>query len=372
VASRDEGDEVTEELKHHRQQTATAVVVKNGDVFFLAQPDGQVPAAGDHALGLYYHDCRFLDGYELALGDREPDVLVADSGEGFRAAFELTNRDLETERGSIGRQQVGICWERCIDGAVRTLHDVLTIRNFGVSDIELPLSLTLRSHFEDIFVVRGWRQQKAGTLHRACWEGERESLVLQYDGADGWRRRLTVHFSPRPDSADATTARFRVSLASAETKQIAVSLVISEEDDYRPHCTGHRVGHAVAAPPPSRLRALRDQHQRSVEGWLEHRTQMETDDRILNAVLSRSLRDLHVLTSTLRDRCFFAAGVPWYVTLFGRDSLTAALQTSPSTLTWRTPLSACLRATRGSVPMSGGTSSRGRSRTSSGSERWRV
>lgn len=48
---------------------------------------------------------------------------------------------------------------------------------------------------------------------------------------------------------------------------------------------------------------------------------------MLNRVLQRSLADLYVLRSRLNERNFFAAGVPWYVTLFGRDSLLAGFQT---------------------------------------------
>ncbi len=47
----------------------------------------------------------------------------------------------------------------------------------------------------------------------------------------------------------------------------------------------------------------------------------------MNNVLDRSLRDLHVLRSCLDEENFFAAGLPWFGTLFGRDSLITALQT---------------------------------------------
>jgi len=46
---------------------ADAVVIKSENVFFLTRPDGNVPLGDSHGYGLYYHDCRFLNGYELAL-----------------------------------------------------------------------------------------------------------------------------------------------------------------------------------------------------------------------------------------------------------------------------------------------------------------
>jgi glycogen debranching enzyme len=47
----------------------------------------------------------------------------------------------------------------------------------------------------------------------------------------------------------------------------------------------------------------------------------------LNSLVDRSLRDLHLSKTNIGAQEFFAAGVPWYATLFGRDSLIASLQT---------------------------------------------
>jgi hypothetical protein len=44
---------------------ADAIVLKQGDLSLIADPDGQLPATTTHGLGLYYHDCRFLRTYEL-------------------------------------------------------------------------------------------------------------------------------------------------------------------------------------------------------------------------------------------------------------------------------------------------------------------
>ena len=40
---------------------------KDGDVFLVTNQNGNVPMKGPHGFGLYYHDCRFLDGYLLRL-----------------------------------------------------------------------------------------------------------------------------------------------------------------------------------------------------------------------------------------------------------------------------------------------------------------
>ncbi len=76
---------------------ANAVVIKHGNLFFLAPPDGEVPFSG-HGFGLYYHDCRYLNGYELLVGDEHPEPLAARSSEGGRAVFQLTTPDFSAER----------------------------------------------------------------------------------------------------------------------------------------------------------------------------------------------------------------------------------------------------------------------------------
>ncbi|MBX6341323.1 MAG: amylo-alpha-1,6-glucosidase, partial [Thermomicrobiaceae bacterium] len=48
---------------------------------------------------------------------------------------------------------------------------------------------------------------------------------------------------------------------------------------------------------------------------------------LLNRIIDRSLRDLRMLRSTIHGHAYFAAGLPWFGTLFGRDSLITALQT---------------------------------------------
>src|SRR5262249_3232236 len=58
-----------------------------------------------------------------------------------------------------------------------------------------------------------------------------------------------------------------------------------------------------------------------------HHTEINSDSLLLNSVIDRSLRDLHILRSDIANEEYFAAGVPWFATLFGRDSIITALQT---------------------------------------------
>jgi glycogen debranching enzyme len=84
----------------------------------------------------------------------------------------------------------------------------------------------------------------------------------------------------------------------------------------------------AAVPPPAVPAVGRVQAALEAEAtqWLAGQTEVESDSLLLNNVLDRSLRDLRVLRSTLAGDAYFAAGLPWFGTLFGRDSLITALQ----------------------------------------------
>src|SRR5919201_1754269 len=80
---------------------ADAVVIKDENLFFLTTRDGRVPLRGAHGFGLYYHDCRYLNGYELRLAGVRPSALVASAGRGYMAVVELTNPDIKLRDGTI-------------------------------------------------------------------------------------------------------------------------------------------------------------------------------------------------------------------------------------------------------------------------------
>jgi glycogen debranching enzyme len=115
-------------------------------------------------------------------------------------------------------------------------------------------------------------------------------------GRDGVRRTTRVRGEPAP-RVDGATLLFEAGPAG----EIAIELELSEEG-----------GAAAPAPVPD------DPPQA---------TRAESDSAVLDALLERSLSDLRTLRSDLDGRPYYAAGIPWFVTLFGRDSLIAALQT---------------------------------------------
>jgi glycogen debranching enzyme len=300
------------------RNVASAVVAKEEDLFFLCDQNGRVPLGGKHGLGLYYHDCRFLNGYELTLAGARPSLLVASCRKGFQAEIELTNSEIRTTEGAIiQKEDVGIHWDRIIDASRHALYDEIIFHNYKLLPVEFPIALSFGSGFEDLFTVRGMPAKSRGTLYPPTWQDG--ALTFAYDGADGIRRHLAVHFFPAPETTEEATAHFRVSLGARGEQQFRIALVLAENALKDGPKTTER-------PEPDLARVAAAMHH-SATKWLESQTAIHTDSQAVNRVLDRSLRDLRVLRSRLKGHYFFAAGVPWYVTLFGRDSLISALQT---------------------------------------------
>jgi glycogen debranching enzyme len=296
---------------------ADAIVIKHEDVFFVARSDGSVPLRDSHGMGLFYHDCRYVNGYEIELAGRKPAQLSASSAQGAIGVFALTNPRIELMGGDIlDGEKLGITWRRLIDSETPALRDRLHIQNFTLQSFEFPITLTIQSAFEDLFTVREIFPESLGTLHSPFWEGHQ--LCFSYDGKDGVFRKVTVYFDPPPNNQQGTTAEFVVRLSPHGQQRIDVTLVIGESKD--------RAVAGRTMPDPEDFNRLGRELERETELWMTHVTKVVTNGTALDHLMESSFRGLLVLRTHLWKDTYFSAGVPWFVTLFGRDSLITAWQ----------------------------------------------
>ena len=295
---------------------AHPVVIKHQNIFFLSESDGEVALEGAHGLGLYYRDCRYLSGYEIKLGGIRLIPLIA-AAQGFRSICELTNQETAMPAGAvIPKDTLGVKLQRLLDGKGLALHERIEIRNFGSASVEFPVTLTFQARFEDVYTVRQMLHETPGKLQGPKWTDDVLSFV--YAGADEIYRRLSIRFSPAPEGRGDCTALFCVRVGAGEKATIGVSFSIIETTNLR----------EVETKPASRpdTQKMDGAPQTESKTWLRDSTTLSSDSLVLTQTMERSLRDVHVLRSTLGDQSFIAAGVPWFVTLFGRDSLLTGLQ----------------------------------------------
>lgn len=247
---REIGAHVLHDAASVTRSIATAIVLKEGDLFILTEPGGYVPIGGRHGFGLYYHDCRYLSGYELRVAGVQPDVLVSTTVSGFMALSQLVAPDMILPDGRLlQKETVAIRRERVIDSDRLVFYDRITCHNYGLEPVELPVSLDLQAHFEDVFEVRGMPRERRGILDEPFWhEG---TLHFGYQGADGTYRHLTAHFSMQPSCTESTTALFHLRLAPRASEQLLVSLAVAETKD------GHvQVRENLGRPDLARVEAM--------------------------------------------------------------------------------------------------------------------
>jgi glycogen debranching enzyme len=298
------------------RNVARAVVTKAGDVFFLSEQNGELPADNQDGFGLYYHDCRYLDGYRIRFAGTPPNVLVSAANRGSIAEFELTNEQLHVSGGkTVPVQTFGLHLQRVIDAEKLTVHDVITIDNYDVQPHELPLSLDFESRFEDIFEIRGLHPKKIGKQNKPEWHDG--VLALSYSGADGVFRRTEVHFDPIPSKTSVQSAEYHLKLNAGEREQLKISFQLVETKQTP------AVGKHIRSNPGKVEHGI----EHASREWLSGYAEVHSNSVQLNRVMQRSLLDLGILKSELEGQHYFAAGLPWYGALFGRDSIISALQT---------------------------------------------
>jgi glycogen debranching enzyme len=298
---------------------ANAVVIKDADIFVLCQYDAGFPLDDNEGFGLYYHDCRFLKGYEVWIGKSRLNALASSATHGYKAEFELTNRDLgSSAKCRIKKQSVGFNWQRIVEGSKLSVHDVITCTNYTIEPVAFVLTFVFEAGFEDIFEIRGANPSKIGTKRTPKWH--RDTLVFSYDGADGLRRTVAISISPhtvkvrRRNGADVA-----VRLEAKQSKEIKVSIRIREASKNKSTST---------SPIPSLdAKALSKGLQQNSDDWLRDHCQLQSDSNTLNILFERSIRDLGALRTILHGKEYFSAGLPWYGALFGRDSILSSLQT---------------------------------------------
>ena len=311
------------ELLSHRPPSIDIrhpLTLKSNDVFLLTQEDGGIP--GDvPGFGLFYRDCRYLGHYELLLHDTRPMLLASTCERGFAARIGLTNRGVQMANGDpIAPHALGIERRFLLPGDSPEFLDAISIRNFATSPVTLPLSLAFASEFESMFVLRGTPQGKRGTMHAPDWDGT--ALRFRYDGADKVVRTLRVQFSEPavvgPRTTEWCVAFFEFRLAPQESKDLLVSFRIHEQ----PAGTA-----ALPARPASPSKqAVCNREVAMTRRWKGGTAPVTSSDDVLDRVLRQSLQDIHMLQVRRSDEQFTAAGLPWFVALFGRDSLLPTIQ----------------------------------------------
>ncbi len=343
-------------------------VLKQGNLYLLTDPFGDIHA-DSRGLGLYDGDTRCLSSSILRVNGERPVLLQASAGANYQGAIQLTNPRLERNvadkmrpEDALASQKLGIGRHRLLTGDL--LEERVRIVNYAELPEDVDVELQLAADEADIFEVRGWTRVERGTSLPVALR--RDRVAFRYDGLDGRRLRTHVTFSEpaavcgavEPDIAGSVNAgwvrlTWRWRLASGEARELR--WVIWGTRDASPpwsergtRSSKRSAGSATATPAPRRPAGRRidgvepddvlfpaepavtsDAVAASYHAWNRGFAEIRTDNELVNLAIQRSASDLRLLLNDgPRDgERYLAAGVPWFTTLFGRDSILAAFQT---------------------------------------------
>ena len=292
---------------------AETTVIKAGNAFCIALRDGQLPLAGDHPLGLYLDDCRHLRGHELWVGGRPPRLLIATDAAGTAAVFEFTNPDLTLSGNrELPLQSLRVRVERRM--LSEGMLERITLRSHARDPVDIELELRFDADFRPMLEVRGLVPPSDREVRR---NANGDTLRFEAIGLDG-RKRSTTISCPGALADEAGRLRIELGLEPGEQSTLDVHYELVSPEGRDGVRTGRReTRHSHASVSHAGAEA---------DAWLADRARVEVDDDLFDRVLRRSLLDLRLLASSLDGQHYYAAGVPWYATLFGRDSIIAALQ----------------------------------------------
>jgi glycogen debranching enzyme len=305
------------------------LVLKSDELYLVGNIS--TDASGERALGLYLRDTRHLSRFFVTLNDMRPDRLSARVHNATSATVTSTNQLIRFPDGSVLHpHQIALEQHVSLDDG---LHVAFVLQNFTRQSLTLALGLEFGADFRDLFDIRGFPRHRRGVAVKPRVEDR--SVVLGYRGLDDQVIETTIAFDQTPsiqllraasDSSDELIPRLpgfdAVNLEPAPADlpgavaMFDLHLGPGERWELRTVVTPHPAGNIPIHVSPARTSP-------SPAG----RAEIVTDDPFLNRVLDRADQDLAALMTSFPEGALPAAGIPWYVAPFGRDSLIVGLQT---------------------------------------------
>jgi glycogen debranching enzyme len=333
-------------------------VLKEGQIFLVADRAGDIKALNLEGHGLYYRDTRHLSLFELDITGTRLTLLSASGELNFMSNLQFANDTLIGPDGTdvvAEPRTISIRRNRFLhdDG----LHERLGLFNYNPYPIQLTVRFTFGSDFRDMFEVRGYSPDNDGFALGEMKPIEilPDGALLGYRGSDGVERHTRLSFDPEPTTIEVVidklrrlgpseaapglgqrtdpreegrvvppvaAAVFKIDLPPMESRSVTVHIAPRAAGDARPlQHNGQNTdrGRMLDAA----FVGLRD----SYDEWRSDSTQIETDHELFDQLLRRALQDLRLLVDNVDGDLVPTAGIPWFAVPFGRDSLITSMQT---------------------------------------------
>ena len=289
------------------------IAIHQGQTVLVTEQDGRISWPSDK--GLYFRDTRIVSSWSIYANGEPWELLSGGAVNYYAARIFLTNKSVPTEEGTIPPRTLGLTVSRSISGGI---HEDLDITNNSMKPVRFQLEIALRCDFADIFEVRSGHIVRRGQI-TAQWSAARQRFYTAYANRD-FHRAVAVSVTRAPSKAVSANGRlsFEVALGPGEAWHACV-LYTLEDGGQRFHAPKHCMGEGHDSA-----------HAETMAEWLNVVAKIETSNEEFYRLFHQALEDMAALRLPIKgtDQVAFlpAAGLPWFVAPFGRDSLIVSLQ----------------------------------------------
>ncbi|HEX5509974.1 MAG TPA: glycogen debranching N-terminal domain-containing protein, partial [Pseudolabrys sp.] len=289
------------------------LAINQGHSVLLTDPDGQIRWPSN--MGLYFFDTRLISSWTIYANGEPWTLLNAGNIFFYASRTFLINSAISTERGNIPARTLGLVLSRSISGGV---HEDLDIVNHGMKAVRFNLEIAIRSDFADLFEVKSGHIVRRGRITTE-WSDDKSQLRMIYRNRD-FRRDLTILIQlndSRPAYANGRIS-FEVDLAPGAAWHSCLL--------YEPGNGDAR----FSAPEYCIAQCHQSEAGRRLDDWQKEILKIHTSNEEFYRLNQQAIRDMASLRLPIEGTNHLqfvpAAGVPWFVALFGRDSLIVSLQ----------------------------------------------
>jgi glycogen debranching enzyme len=290
---------------------AKPVSILEGDTFVVSDRRGDISVSPEEAQGLFDGDTRYLSRWVLTVNGELPNPLSTDDINYFSSQFFLV-----PGTGTIYVDSpMSIVRQRAVGGG---FHEDLKITNHKAKALDLDIRIEAGADFADLFQVKDAEFKRAGKFYTRV-DGNR--LVFGYQREKFVRETWIT--SSAPAEIDEKGFRYRVHLEPHGEWRTSLD-VLAALDGTEGTKTKPKYKDVHDTPTPN--------VGMSLQRWMASAPQLHSSWADLEKTYERSLVDLAALRFFSRytpGEALPAAGLPWFMALFGRDSIFTSFQALP-------------------------------------------
>ena len=305
------------------------ITISQGRTFVVTDERGEIQPQSEH--GVFAIDTRFVSTYRLFINEHPWELVNSGQLSFYAARIHMTNPLLQTELGDIPARSLGLVVDRSVEEGI---HEDFTITNYAGKRVRFLFEVELHADFADIFEVKAQRCIQRGRM-QTTWNEQTRTLRTAYTDKD-FQRAVGYQVECGEEAVGFANGRlfFVVVLDPMAEWSSCGEIILEHGQHIQKHVTGHRARGSVptldaAATPPPGQEPVSDYDERQAR-WQARCTAIETPNEHVYRMHRQAVEDmgaLRIYDMDVSDEAWVpAAGVPWFVTLFGRDSLIVSLQ----------------------------------------------